>query len=456
MPTTRAAPAPVPEPRSRKSALLTGALFAAWLVVLLYAVKTADDVKERVADVVVLALGVAAALSASAQSLRGYRHRLLHAERRIVAMSSNDTLPWEADLDGRFTFVGGQAERHFGWTSEELIGTDMAELVHPQELERLSSYLEAGTGWSNERWRCIVRDGQERWFSGSAVPNVAPDGRIVGWVGSAHPLGRDALDQQRLTEVADRVYERLHGGDIQAVFQPILSVSTGRLIGAEGLTRFPGSDRYPDQWFADAAEVGLGVELELAAVERLLAAAHALPDDLYLSINVGPHTLVRAELMELLLTSGIPTERVVLEVTEHASISEYDAVLIAVGALRAVGVRLAVDDAGAGYASFRHILQLSPEMIKLDRSLIAGLNHDPALRALASAVVTFGRELGATVTAEGIETPEELRCAQTLGIHAAQGYLFGRPVADWSTWTEWHARGAVYSVAAAGMSTSTA
>jgi EAL domain-containing protein (putative c-di-GMP-specific phosphodiesterase class I) len=166
---------------------------------------------------------------------------------------------------------------------------------------------------------------------------------------------------------------------------------------------------------------------------------------------VGPQTLLRSELLELVLTAGISSSRIVLEITEHASITEYDEVLAAVAALRALGVRLAVDDAGAGYASFRHILRLAPEIIKLDRSLIAGLHQDPALRALAAAVVTFALETSATVTAEGIETPEELRCAQDLGIHGAQGYLFGKPAADWSTWNEWHARGAVYSVTAAGM-----
>ena len=141
--------------------------------------------------------------------------------------------------------------------------------------------------------------------------------------------------------------------------------------------------------------------------------------------------------------------RIVVELTEHASIEEYGAVLAAVADLRERGVRLAVDDAGAGYASFRHILRLAPEIIKLDRSLICGLHDDAALRALAAAVVMFALDMGSTVTAEGVETPEELRCAQGLGIHAAQGYLFGKPVADWSTWSEWHARGAVYSVAAA-------
>jgi PAS domain S-box-containing protein len=457
MPTTHEARRAVPAGSwSRRQPLLSGGLFVLWCIVLLYAAIAADDFHEVLLDVVALGLGLLVAATTVGRSLQLARRRMQTAERRLEALSTSDVLTWECDAAGRAVFFSERATDYFGWSPEELVGTDVGGLLHPQEVERLAALMAEGRGWSDERWRCLHRDGSEHWFVGSAVPNVTPDGRVVGFVGSARPLGKDALDEQRLSEIANRVYERLHSGEIQPVFQPILSVSTGRLIGAEGLSRFPGSDRYPDQWFNDAAEVGLGVELELEALRRLLSASRQLPEDLYVSLNVSPHTLLRAELLELLVTAGIPTRRIVLEITEHASITEYDEVLAAVAALRAVGVRLAVDDAGAGYSSFRHILRLAPEIIKLDRSLIAGLHVDPALRALASAVVTFGLEMSATVTAEGIETPEELRCAQDLGIHSAQGYLFGKPVADWSTWREWHARGAVYSVAAAGISTSAA
>ena len=452
MPTNRAARrAVLADSWTRRQTILTAGLFACWCVVLGYAAVAADDLNEVLLDLTVLVLGLLVAATTFGRSLEFARDRMRSAERRFEAMSASDLLSWECDALGRGVHFGDLSTHYFGWTPEELVGRDIGSLLHPQEVDRLAGFVAEGRGWTNERWRCLHRDGSEHWFVGSAVPNVTADGRVLGFVGSARPLGKDALDEQRLSEIAERVYARLEGGDIQPVFQPILSVSTGRLIGAEGLSRFPGSDRFPDQWFNEAAEVGLGVELELAALGRLLVAARDLPTDLYVSVNVGPQTLVRGELLDLLLTTGIAPGRVVLEITEHASITEYDEVLAAVSTLRAIGVRLAVDDAGAGYASFRHILRLGPEMIKLDRSLIAGLHEDPALRALASAVVTFGLEMGSTVTAEGIETPDELRCAQDLGIHGAQGFLFGRPVADWSTWAEWHARGAVYSVTAAGM-----
>lgn len=448
MPLTRVESA-APPPWAPRSVVLGIVLWTAWFVSLGFAIDTSDDWNEVFLLVAALVLGIAAGGLLLSRLLAGWRLRLRVAHKRLEAMSTSDVLSWECDAAGHITHIGDRSLHHFGWTPEEMIGRNVAEIVHPQELDRLTTYLASGTGWTDQRWRCLHRDGSEKWFSGSAVPDLGRDGTIVGYVGSTLPLGRDALDQQRFTETAELVYARLEGGDITPVFQPILSVTTGRLIGAEGLTRFPGSDLPPDEWFNSAAEVGLGVELELEALRRLLSAAHDLPDDLYISVNVGPGTLVRPELMETLVSSGIPMRRIVLELTEHASIEEYGGILAAVAALRDRGVRLAVDDAGAGYASFRHILRLAPEVIKLDRSLVAGLHDDPALRALGAAVVMFALEMGSTVTAEGVETPEELRCAQALGIHAAQGYLFGNPVADWSTWSEWHARGAVYSVVAA-------
>jgi EAL domain-containing protein (putative c-di-GMP-specific phosphodiesterase class I) len=144
----------------------------------------------------------------------------------------------------------------------------------------------------------------------------------------------------------------------------------------------------------------------------------------------------------------MPLDRVVLEITEHVSVPDYDVLAARADDLRGLGVRLAVDDAGAGFASFRHILRLCPEYIKLDRTLIENISEDPARRALAAAVVLFAFEMGSAVVAEGVETLAELRTAQTLGIDAAQGFLLGRPTDDWSTWAEWHDRGPLFRLRA--------
>jgi EAL domain-containing protein (putative c-di-GMP-specific phosphodiesterase class I) len=224
------------------------------------------------------------------------------------------------------------------------------------------------------------------------------------------------------------------------VFQPIVSAVDGALMGAEALARFDTPDYLPpDRWFQDARDVGLADELELQAVAAALIAATQLPDRAYVSINVSPWTLAKPQLLQTLRSGPIPLDRVVIEVTEHVEVTDYQDLAHAVRKLRAAGARIAVDDAGAGYSSFRHILSLAPEFIKLDRSLISGLDEDPARRALTAAVVMFGLEMQSTVIAEGIETPHEFTVAQTLGIDAAQGYLFGRPTDDWQQWKQWNA-----------------
>lgn len=124
---------------------------------------------------------------------------------------------------------------------------------------------------------------------------------------------------------------------------------------------------------------------------------------------------------------GAPLARLLLEVTEHSSIGDYGLLSEALAQLRKAGLRLAVDDAGSGYASFRHILKLRPDIIKLDQSLIRGIDHDPGSRALAAALITFARETGSCVIAEGVETEDELAALRVLGVGTAQGYLLGRP-----------------------------
>jgi EAL domain-containing protein (putative c-di-GMP-specific phosphodiesterase class I) len=243
-----------------------------------------------------------------------------------------------------------------------------------------------------------------------------------------------------------RISGVLARADLRIVFQPIISTASGRLVGAEALSRFEAFNPAdppdpPDVVFAQAATVGLGVELELLAVRVALLAAQALPEDLYVSINVSPAAVLSSELTDALLASHVPLHRIVLEITEHVSVSDYRVLTSRTDELRSLGVRIAVDDAGAGFSSFRHILRLAPEYIKLDRTLIENISDDPARRALAAAVVLFAYEMGSAVVAEGIETLAELRMTQTLGIDAAQGFLLGRPTDDWSTWAEWHSNG---------------
>ncbi|MCU1592140.1 MAG: Diguanylate phosphodiesterase [Frankiales bacterium] len=268
-----------------------------------------------------------------------------------------------------------------------------------------------------------------------------------------HGSPQSRAETRRQAEVSARIGGVLSGAGLRIVFQPIISTETGRLVGAEALSRFNAFNPAdlpdpPDAVFAEAATVGLGIELEMLAVRTALTVAATLPEDLYVSLNVSPAALLSPLLTDCLLTSRIPLGRVVLEITEHVSVPDYDLLAARAAELRAMGLRLAVDDAGAGFASFRHILRLSPEYIKLDRTLIENIADDPARRALAAAVVLFAFEMGSAVVAEGVETLAELRTAQTLGIDAVQGFLLGRPTDDWTTWAEWHRQGPVYRLRA--------
>ena len=213
---------------------------------------------------------------------------------------------------------------------------------------------------------------------------------------------------------------------LKTVFQPIVDVRTGRIVGVEALARFD-SDPYrtPDLWFAAAERCGLGLELELFAVRLALTSAHSLPPDTYVALNVAPSTLTSPELRSLL--EGRALERVVLELTEHARVESYEPLREAVSFYRGRGARLAIDDAGSGYSSFQHILELRPDIIKLDRSLTSGIDENPVRFALATALVTFAQSLGARVCAEGIESSSELVALQQLGVRYGQGYFLGRP-----------------------------
>ena len=232
----------------------------------------------------------------------------------------------------------------------------------------------------------------------------------------------DAREAKR-NRVAAVLANRAYG----VVYQPIVHLVENRIVGHEALARFSAEpQRTPDKWFDEAGQVGLQQELEVALIEAALKGMDRLPPDSYLSLNVSPDTILAGALDNVLAHQ--PMVRLMLEVTEHACVQDYALLAEALEPLRSKGLRLAVDDAGAGYASFRHILKLKPDVIKLDSSLIRNIDSDTGSRALAAALIRFAEETGCKVVAEGVETREELAMLRRLEVNKAQGYLLGRPM----------------------------
>jgi EAL domain-containing protein (putative c-di-GMP-specific phosphodiesterase class I) len=244
---------------------------------------------------------------------------------------------------------------------------------------------------------------------------------------AAHEI-HDQVAQDRQAQERDaRIQAVIESGAFFIAYQPIWSIQPRRPVGFECLARFNGSpNRPPNVWFAEAAEVGRGAALEIAAIRLALRALADLPADIYLAVNASPETVMDPGFEAAF--AGLPPRRIVLEVTEHASVASYEGLVERLAGLRAGGMRLAVDDAGAGYSGLHHILRLRPDLIKLDMALTRNIDSDPARQALATALVGFAQETDSRIIAEGVETAAELEMLHALGVERAQGYFLGRPM----------------------------
>jgi EAL domain-containing protein (putative c-di-GMP-specific phosphodiesterase class I)/DNA-binding NarL/FixJ family response regulator len=270
-----------------------------------------------------------------------------------------------------------------------------------------------------------ITESIERAAAGRGSLSGAVAGEVIDEL--VHQLDARRREERRRQQLAARVRRAIDDRRVLSVaFQPICALEPVAAVGVEALSRFAGSNqRGPETWFAEAAEVGLGAELELLAIARALKYLPDLDDGLYLTLNASPATLHKPALERLLRASD--PRRVVLEITERAPIDDYDALNEALTRLRAIGVRVAIDDAGAGFASLRHILRLSPEFIKLDRTLIAGIERDRSQRALAAGLISFADRSGSTIIAEGIERARQLQALASLGVVYGQGFFLAPP-----------------------------
>ena len=238
-------------------------------------------------------------------------------------------------------------------------------------------------------------------------------------------LRREEIELQHSQARAAEIHRFATGEGLAILVQPIMDLRTRQPVGYEALARFRSlPPRPPDAWFAEAAALELGTHLELATIERALAVLPQIPIDAYLSLNCSHRTVRNPDLVAMLAPHAA---RLVVEITEHEPVDDYEDLAIALQPLRALGVRIAIDDAGAGYASLRHTLALNPDIVKVDISLTRAIDTDRARRALASALISFADEMDMTIIAEGIETEAELRTLTDLGVRFGQGFHLAEP-----------------------------
>ena len=236
-------------------------------------------------------------------------------------------------------------------------------------------------------------------------------------------LGADLAKRAEDAGVREHLLEVVRRRAFLPVFQPVVDITTRGVIGFEALTRFEDHAR-PDLRFAEAERVGVGLRMEEETLSAALSASESLPPSAWLSVNTSPGLLLANGHLARVL-AGVQ-RLVVVEITEHVAIDDYAAIR---GSLRSLGsnVRLAIDDAGAGFASLRHVIELEPDFIKLDADLVRGIDRDPSRQALVVGMGHFAHQTGCTLIAEGIETEPECAALDSLGVRYGQGYLLGRP-----------------------------
>lgn len=336
-----------------------------------------------------------------------------------------------AGVDGYFKVVNQAWSEALGYQDGELLRRPFVDFVHPEDRRatiNASSQIAGGTNLVHFRNRYRCKDGTYKWLAWSASAALSD--------GSIYAVARDVTDevvdqvnsQQHCDAQRTRVLSVMTENVIRPVFQPIVNIITLEVGGYEALSRFDlasGAGGSPEQWFAAAEEAGLRSQLEIHAIRKAVAHAYQLPSAAFLSLNASPETLLREDFSRMV--EALHGECLVVEVTEHAAVEDYEPLQRAINRLRRHGVRLAIDDAGAGFASLKHIVHLLPEFIKLDLFLVRNIHEDPVKRAVVAGMLGVAAQIGGKVIAEGVETADELSVLRELGVEWVQGYYFGRP-----------------------------
>ncbi|HEY3790371.1 MAG TPA: EAL domain-containing protein [Bradyrhizobium sp.] len=244
--------------------------------------------------------------------------------------------------------------------------------------------------------------------------------------------GMDARAQSR-RKIETDLRDAIQGDVLRPYYQPLVDLSTGRITGFEALVRWPHPERgmvSPAEFIPVAEETGLINPLGGLMLHRACMDAALWPDDVRVAVNLSPLQFragnLLSRVMEELKQSGLPAKRLELEITETLLLEKSSEVLATLHALRALGVRISMDDFGTGYSSLSYLRSFPFDKIKIDQSFVRGLGSNLDAQAIVRAIISLGAGLGVTITAEGVETEDELSCLRAEGCHEGQGFLFSR------------------------------
>jgi PAS domain S-box-containing protein len=321
-----------------------------------------------------------------------------------------------------------------GYELDELMARPYVEFVHPDDVEatqrEVARQVDAGEPVLNFQNRYRHRDGSYRWLEWTSSPSA--DGALL------YATARDVTDRRlewerlqeptvalarRRAEARERIESTIERRAFGPVYQPIVDLRTKATVGYEALTRFTDGSR-PEVMFGTALECGLGIKLETATLAASLDGARHLPVRMWLSLNVSPPLL--ADVATLGEALGLRARPLVLEITEHETIEAYGPLREAMLQL-GPGLRLAVDDAGAGIANFNHLVELRPDFVKIDAGLVHGVESDVGRQAVVAGILHFAAAVNCQVIAEGVENEAELATVIELGVTFGQGSHLGRP-----------------------------
>lgn len=381
-------------------------------------------------------------LRSARASLRTETARLAAVEERDRFFDVSIDMLATASKDGFFVRLNPAWTAVLGYEIDELKARPFVEFVHPDDVKatqrEVVRQIEAGEPVQNFQNRYRHRDGSYRWLEWTSSPSA--DGALL------YAVARDVTDRRlewerlqeptmalarRQAEARDRVESTIERRAFGPVYQPIVDLLTGATVGYEALTRFTDGSR-PEVMFSAALECGLGIKLETATLAAALDGARHLPVRTWLSLNVSPPLL--ADVATLGEALGLRARPLVLEITEHETIEAYGPLREAMLRL-GPGLRLAVDDAGAGIANFNHLVELRPDFVKIDAGLVHGVDADVGRQAVVAGILHFAAAVNCQVIAEGVENEAELATVTELGVTFGQGSHLGRP-APAETWLD--------------------